>query len=189
MHDDHLAIDADLLIERHRALLQVSEAIASHRDLTKLFRDLAQRLPRVVDVNFVGLSFHDSERNVMGLHTLQANVPADIVGGHECPVDDSPGGVVWLTQQLLIVPDLAEEGRWSKVTGRMQEDGISSFCVVPLTTAVRRLGAVTFASLKKGAYGGAGFRFLQPVGKQVAVAVGNLFHHYFTMHDPAPFRL
>jgi len=167
MQDDPLTINADLLIERHRTLLQVSEAIAAHRDLTKLFRDLAQRLPRVVDVNFVGLSLHDSERNVMRLHTLQANVPADIVGGHECPVDDSPGGVVWLTQQPLIVPDLAEEGRWSKVTGRMQEDGISSFCVVPLTTAVRRLGAVTFASLKKGAYGGADVEFLQQVGKQV----------------------
>src|SRR5207249_10030688 len=99
---------------------------------------LAQRLPRVVDVNFVGLSLHDSERNVMRLHTLQANVPADIVGGHECPVDDSPGGVVWLTQQPLLVPDLAEERRWSKVTGLMREDGINSFCEVPLTRSEER---------------------------------------------------
>src|SRR5213594_318127 len=189
MQDDPLTINADLLIERHRTLLQVSEAIAAHRDLTKLFRDLAQRLPRVVDVNFVGLSLHDSERNVMRLHTLQANVPADIVGGHECPVDDSPGGVVWLTQQPLIVPDLAEEGRWSKVTGRMQEDGISSFCVVPLTTAVRRLGAVTFASLKKGAYGKADVEFLQQVGKQVAVAVDNVLHHEDLSHDRDRLRL
>ena len=189
MQDDPLTINADLLIERHRTLLEVSEAIASHRDLTELFRGLAQRLPRVVDVNFVGLSLHDSERNVMRLHTLQANVPADIVGGHECPVDDSPGGVVWLTQQPLIVPDLAEEGRWSKVTGRMQEDGISSFCVVPLTTAVRRLGAVTFASLKKGAYGKADVEFLQQVGKQVAVAVDNVLHHEDLSHDRDRLRL
>src|SRR2546426_1233793 len=189
MQDDPLTINADLLIERHRTLLQVSEAIAAHRDLTKLFRDLAQRLPRVVDVNFVGLSLHDSERNVMRLHTLQANVPADIVGGHECPVDDAPGGVVWLTQQPLIVPDLAEEGRWSKVTGRMQEDGISSFCVVPLTTAVRRLGAVTFASLKKGAYGKADVEFLQQVGRQVAVAVDNVLHHEDLSHDRDRLRL
>jgi len=189
MQDDPLTINADLLIERHRTLLEVSEAIASHRDLTELFRGLAHRLPRVVEVNFVALSLHDPERNVMRLHTLQANVPADIVGGHECPVDDSPGGVVWLTQQPLIVPDLAEEGRWSKVTGRMQEDGISSFCVVPLTTAVRRLGAVTFASLKKGAYGGADVEFLQQVGKQVAVAVDNVLHHEDLSHDRDRLRL
>ncbi len=189
MHDDPLTINADLMVERHRTLLEVSEAIASHRDLTKLFRDLAQGLPRVVDVNFVGLSLHDPERNVMRLHTLQANVPADIVGGHECPVDDSPGGLVWQTQEPLLVSDLAEERRWARVTGLMQEDGINSFCVVPLTTAVRRLGAVTFASLKKGAYGGADVEFLQQVGKQVAVAVDNVLHHEELTRDRDRLRL
>ena len=189
MDDDPSTINAGLLVERHRTLLQVSEAIAAHRDLPELFRDLAQRLPRVVDVNFVGLSLHDPERNVMRLHTLQANVPADIVGGHECPVDDSPGGVVWQTQRPLIVQELAEESRWPHVTGRMQEDGINSFCVVPLTTAVRRLGAVTFASLKKGAYGGADVEFLQQVGTQVAVAVDNVLHHEDLSHDRDRLRL
>ena len=189
MQDDPLTINADLLIERHRTLLEVSEAIASHRDLTELFRGLAHRLPRVVEVNFVALSLHDPERNVMRLHTLQANVPADIVGGHECPVDDSPGGVVWRTQQPLLVPDLAEERRWSKVTGLMREDGINSFCEVPLTTAVRRLGAMGFASLKKGAYGKADVEFLQQVGKQVAVAVDNVLHHEDLSHDRDRLRL
>jgi formate hydrogenlyase transcriptional activator len=129
-------------IARYSTLLEVSEAIAAHRDLHELFRDLAQRLPHVVHVNFVALSLYDTERNVMRLHTIQANVPADIVGGHECPVEDSPGGLVWQTQQPLIVPDLAEERRWQTVTGRMREDGINSLCVVPLTTALRRLGAM-----------------------------------------------
>ncbi|TLY18286.1 MAG: hypothetical protein E6K69_00575, partial [Nitrospirae bacterium] len=65
------------------------------------FRDLAQRLPRVVQVNFVALSLHDPARNVMRLHTLQANVPADIVGGHEEPVEETPAGLVWQTQQPI----------------------------------------------------------------------------------------
>jgi formate hydrogenlyase transcriptional activator len=163
----------ETLEEQYRTLLEVVEAISVHRDLHQLCRDLAQRLPRVVHVNFVGLCLHDPERNVLRLHTVQANVPADIVGGHECPVEDSPGGLVWQTQLPLIVPDLAEERRWPKVTGLMQEDGISSFCIVPLTTAARRLGALTFASLKKEAYGEADVEFLQQVGKQVTVAVDN----------------
>ncbi|MGH7166874.1 MAG: GAF domain-containing protein, partial [Nitrospiraceae bacterium] len=108
---------------QYRALLEVSEAIAAHRDLHELFRDLAQRLPSVVQVNFVALSLHDPERNVMRLHTLQANVPADIVGGHEEPVEETPAGLVWQTQQPLLVPDVAQERRWPTVTRRMQEDG------------------------------------------------------------------
>ena len=125
----------------------------------------------------------------MRLHTIQANVPADIVGGHECPVEDSPGGLVWQTQQPLLVPDLAEERRWPSVTGLMQEDGINSFCVVPLTTAVRRVGAMGFASLKKEAYGEEDVEFLQQVGKQVAVAVDNALHHQDLTHERDRLRL
>src|SRR5437867_1660152 len=179
----------DSSIEWHRTLLGVSEAIASHRDLTELFRDLAQRLPRVVHVNFVSLSLHDPGGRMLRLHTIQANVPADIVGGHECPVEDSPGGLVWQTQQPLLVPDLAEERRWPSVTGLMQEDGINSFCVVPLTTAVRRVGAMGFASLKKEAYGEEDVEFLQQVGKQVAVAVDNALHHQDLTHERDRLRL
>jgi formate hydrogenlyase transcriptional activator len=157
--------------------LEVSEAISSHRDLHELFRDLAQRLPRVVHVNFVALSLHDPVRNTIRLHTIQANVPADLVGGHEGPVEESPAGLVWQTQEPIIVPDLAEERRWPKVTEHMSEDGVNSFCVVPLTTAVRRLGAMGFLSLQKEAYGETDLEFLQQVAKQIAVAVDNVLHH------------
>src|SRR6476660_5415019 len=118
----HAASPCETLAEQYRTLLEVAEAISSHRDLHKLFRDLAQRLPRVVHVNFVALSLHDPVRNMMRLHTIQANVPADLVGGHEGPVEDSPAGLVWQRQEPSIVPNLLEERRWPKVTKHMSED-------------------------------------------------------------------
>ena len=175
--DRHSASPCETLAEQYRALLEVSEAISTHRDLHELFRDLAQRLPRVIHVNFVALSLHDPTRNTMRLHTIQANVPADLIGGHEGPVEESPAGLVWQTQQPILVPDLAEERRWPKVTQRMKEDGTNSFCVVPLTTAVRQLGAMGFLSLQKAAYGETDVQFLQQVGKQVAVAVDNALNY------------
>ena len=117
----------ETVAERYQALLEVAEAISAHRDLHELFRDLARRLPRVVQVNFVSLSLHDPARNRMRLQTIQANVPADLVGGHEEALDETPAGLVWESQQPVLVPDLAEEARWPKVTQRMQEDGIHSF--------------------------------------------------------------
>jgi len=167
----------ETLSERYQALLEVSEAISRHRDLHDLARDLARRLPRVVHVNFVALSLHDPEGKTMRLHTIQANVPADLIGGHVEPVDETPSGLVWQTQEPVLVPDLARETRWPDVVGRMKEDGTNSFCVVPLTTAVRQLGAMGFASLRTGAYGEADLEFLLQVGKQVAVAVDNVLHH------------
>jgi formate hydrogenlyase transcriptional activator len=179
----------ETVAERYQALLEVAEAISAHRDLHELFRDLARRLPRVVQVNFVSLSLHDPARNRMRLQTIQANVPADLVGGHEEPLDETPAGSVWQSQQPVLVPDLTEEARWPNVTQRMQEDGINSFCVVPLTTAVRQLGAMGFASLRKHAYGVGDLEFLQEVGKQVAVAVDNVLHHQDLVHDRDRLRL
>lgn len=161
------------LAERYQALLEVAQAISSHRDLDKLFRELAQRLPRVVHVNFVGLSLHDPAKNTMRLHAIQANVPADLIGGHEGPLAESPAGLVWQTQRPVLVSNLVEESRWPKVTGHMEEDGINSFCFVPLTTAARRLGAMGFLSLEKEAYNDADLEFLQQVAQQVAVAAEN----------------
>lgn len=161
------------LAERYQGLLEVAQAIAAQRDLDALCRDLAQHLPRVVQVNFVALSLHDPVRNTMRLHTIQANVPADLVGGHEGPVDESPAGVVWQTQQALLAPNVAQERRWPKVIGCMMEDGANSFCFVPLTTAGRRLGAMGFLSLEKEAYSETDLEFLQLVARQVAVAVEN----------------
>ncbi|HKO31980.1 MAG TPA: sigma 54-interacting transcriptional regulator [Nitrospiraceae bacterium] len=183
------ASPCETLAEQYRTLLEVAEAISAHRDLHELFRDLAQRLPRVVHVNFVALSLHDPVRNTMRLHTIQANVPVDLVGGHEGPVDETPDGLVWQTQQPILVANLTEERRWPQVIQCMQEDGVNSFCVVPLTTAVRRLGAMGFLSLEKDAYGETDLEFLQQVAKQIAVAVDNVLHHQDLIHDRDRLRL
>jgi formate hydrogenlyase transcriptional activator len=187
--DGQSASPCETLAERYQALLEVAQAISAHRDIHELFRDLAQRLPRVVHVNFVSLSLHDPSRNTMRLHTIQANVPADLIGGHEEPVEETPAGLVWQRQQPILVPNLAEEHRWPKVTQRMQEDGTKSFCVVPLTTAVRQLGAMGFSSLEKGAYGETDMEFLRQVGNQVAVAVDNVLHHHDLTYDRDRLRL
>ncbi|HEU4502095.1 MAG TPA: GAF domain-containing protein, partial [Nitrospira sp.] len=109
---DQSASPCETLGERYQALLEVAEAISAHRDVHELFRDLARRLPRVVQVNFVALSLHDPAGNRMRLQTIQANVPADLVGGHEEPLEETPAGSVWQSQQPILVPDLDGELRW-----------------------------------------------------------------------------
>lgn len=168
--------EAHPLIEQYQALLEVSEAIARHPDLPALLKDLARRLPRIIPVNFVGLSLYDPERQVMRLHSLEANVPADIIGGHEDELDATPAGLVWETQQPLLIRNLSDERRWPQVIARMQEDGVRSCCLLPLTSSARKLGVLEFASLQADAYGKTDLDFLQQVGRQVAVAVDNVLN-------------
>jgi formate hydrogenlyase transcriptional activator len=161
---------------RYSALLQVAEAIASHADLPTLIQDLARRLPLLVPVNFVGLSLYDAQRGVMRLHVLQANVPADIIGGHEPIPADTPAGLVWETQQPLLINNLDEEHRWPKVLAFMREDGVQSCCLVPLTSPGRQLGALEFLSIEEEAYRISDLELMQHIGRQVAVAVENVLN-------------
>ena len=167
-----LALERDRL----RLLLEVSESIASHRDLDELFRDLAQRLPQIVPFDYINVVLHDASRNVMRLCFLVTAQPSTFSTGLEIPMDESPGGLVWKTQQPLTVNDLTQETRFPMLTAKLRENGVQSFCVVPLTTAHRRLGAMGFGSLQPRTYQATEIDFMQEVAKQVAVAVDNVLN-------------
>ncbi len=171
---------AESEIARYCTLLEVSEAIATHRDLTALVRDLAQRLPSVVRFEFIGLVLHDPVRDVMRVHTLETSAAKGLPPGFELPVEDSASGWVLKTQQPLVVPCLAEETRFPKGAAVLREIGVASYCMVPLTTAMRRLGAMGFGSLSPCAFGDPELEFLQQVAKQVAVAVDNVLNYEST---------
>jgi formate hydrogenlyase transcriptional activator len=162
--------------DRWRLLLEVSESIAAHRDLDRLFRDLAQRLPRIVPFDYINLVLHDNVENVMRLHILAAPDESTIKAGAKFPVDESPGGWVWQTQQPLVVNDISGDDRFSAVHPLLLENGVQSYCVVPLTTALRRLGAMGFGSRQEKVYLPAEVSFMQDVAKQIAVAVDNVLH-------------
>jgi formate hydrogenlyase transcriptional activator len=159
------------------ALLDVSEIIAQHRDLRALFHELATRLHSVVDSDFLTLVLHDAEKNVMRLHVLESRVETDKVVGMEHPVENSPSGWVWQTQQPFIVDDVLTETRFKEFLIRLKDEGVRSFAVLPLTTAQRRLGSMGFGRLRPQAIPDSDVQFMQRVAAQVAVAVDNALNY------------
>ncbi|MCS6293929.1 MAG: sigma 54-interacting transcriptional regulator [Nitrospira sp.] len=160
-------------------LLKVSEAIAAHRDLQSLFRDLAQRLPAVAPFDFIGLVLHDPEKNLMKVHVLEtaaARPHRTGLDGLELPIEESATGWVWTYQQPLIIPSLAGEARFTKGMTALRGIGVQSVCLLPLTTAMCRLGAIGFGSLEPHAFGAKDLALLDQVAKQVAVAVDNVLN-------------
>jgi formate hydrogenlyase transcriptional activator len=177
-YEDALASQQGLAHERDRLslLLEVAESIASHRDLGEMFRDLGQRLPRIVPFDYINLLLHDPERNVMRLHFLAAPESSTIRPGMELPVDETSAGLVWKSQQPFMVEDVATETRFPKLMSQLRENDVRSYCTVPLTSALRRLGAMSFGSLQRRVYQPAEINFMQQVARQVAVAVDNVLH-------------
>jgi formate hydrogenlyase transcriptional activator len=162
--------------DRLQLLVEVSESIASHRNLNDLFHDLAERLPRVVSFDYINLLLHDSARDVMRLNILVAPETSTIRPGQEFPVDGSASGLVWKTQQPLVVEQLEKETRFPLLVPLLRENGVQSACWLPLTTALRRLGTLGFGSVTRRVYSPADQHFMQQVANQVAVAVDNVLH-------------
>ena len=157
---------------QYQALLEISEAIASHRELDQLFRDLAPRLHRVVEFDFANLILHEPARKMMKSHVLETPDPAYACPAGECPME-SPGGWVWETQKSWVVSHLSADARFPDLGRWLHERGIQSLCVVPVTTALRKLGALAFGSRVAAAYSQIDVIFLQQVARQVAVALDN----------------
>lgn len=167
------ASPCETLVERYQALLEVAQAISAHRDLDQLLSDLAHRLPRVLKFSSIVLGLHDPSKKVMRLHVLEDPRPMPVSPGLEFLVEDVPGGWLWQHQQPLVCTNLEQETRFPKVMPMIRQAGIRSLCIVPLTSARERLGAMGVGSLEDHHYGQAEIDFLQQVAKQVAVAVEN----------------
>ena len=162
----------DLLHSRYEALLEISEAIASRRELDQLFHDLAPRLHGVVEFDFANLILYEPNEKTMRSHVLEIPEPAYVCPPGECPME-TVGGWVRETQNAWIVSDVSNDKQFPKVAEWLRDHGVLSLCVVPVTTALRKLGALAFGSRMAAAYADIDVIFLQQVARQVAVAVDN----------------
>src|SRR5213595_3019320 len=170
---DHRACAPDNL---HRILLDVSHATASHRDLQSLLCDLAGLLRRLAHFDRLAIVLHDPERDLMRLHTIVSLEPT-FTTDIELPVPESPAGLVWQTQRPLVVPRIDRETRFAEVRRILRAEGMRSCCVLPLTTPLRRLGGLSFASQDEDAFSDSDVEVLQELTTQVALAVDNTLHH------------
>jgi formate hydrogenlyase transcriptional activator len=157
----------------YQSLLDVSQLILQHHDLTGLFRELSTRLRSVLHFDFLNLILHDPSRNIMRLHILESATGAvPQIPLLELSPEQSPSGWVFLQQKPLIIPDIQQEERWPSIMQLLVSNHIVTSCWLPLTTAQHPLGALVFG------FGSpvdvqSQLDFMLQIAAQVAVAVDN----------------
>jgi formate hydrogenlyase transcriptional activator len=162
-------------------LLDVLRSISSHRDLASLLRELAGLLRSVAHSDRLLLVLHDPARDVMRLHTI-AGTDTPRMTVTELPIGETLSGLVWKTQRAVIVPSIAAETRFPVMMQMYHREGMRSICVLPLTSSLRRLGTLVFASAEEDAFDEADVEFLQQLTSHVALAVDNALHHEAAEH-------
>jgi formate hydrogenlyase transcriptional activator len=166
----------DIQQRQYLTLHELSKAIASHRNLSDLFRDLAAHLHLIFEFQSISVLLHDDAQNVMRLHILEASEPAFQQIPPEIPTDGSISGWVWRNQQPVVVSDLDEESRFPLAQVLRGKFPVRSFCSFPLTTAHRRVGVLNIANDKPGVYDKFDLEFGGLVAAQIAIALDNAFN-------------
>jgi formate hydrogenlyase transcriptional activator len=171
------AVTPDSLRARYEALLEISDAIASHQSLPSLFRVLVPSLAKLMSFAGLGLTLYDLERQVTKLYVLESSTVTGIPVEQEFPAEQTPTSAVLQTGRPFYVPDVESEARFPAFMHSLHESGVQSYCVVPLFTERRRLGSLVFGSADKNAYVEHEIEFMARVAKQVAVSVENTLNY------------
>ena len=161
------------LLTRHEALFRVSRAINVYRDPKELFRVLARELRQVVDFDFVALFLYDEAANKVQNAVLETLVGPEFEIPPDFPAEETITWWVYHHQEPVLIASRDEEPRFRRMMELYQRSGVRSGCILPLTTAYRRLGSLAFGAQHPSAYSFEEIRYLSLVAEQVALAVDN----------------
>jgi formate hydrogenlyase transcriptional activator len=178
-----IADDAAFGEARYRALLDTAGLIVLHSTLPELFHQLAKRLRQVTPYDVVNFVLHEDGRHMMRMNVWENVTPDQSPVPIRLEIDDPASAEVWQSQEPLVIADLQGEDRFPELVNVLGKRGLRSYCVLPMTTAQSRLGAIGFGSARADAYREADLEFMQRVANLVAVAVENLRTQQALVHD------
>jgi PAS domain S-box-containing protein len=161
------------LLARHEALFRVSRAINVYRDPRELFRNLAKELRQVVDFDFIALFLYDKAANKVQNAFLETLGGPGFVIPSDFPAEETITWWVYHHQEPVLILSRDEDVRFPRMMELHKRYGVESAYILPLTTAYRRLGSLSFGARHPGAYSSNEIQYLSLVAEQVALAVDN----------------
>ena len=164
------ASSPDELASRYQALIRLGQAIRLHPDEKDLFQTLATELHEVVEFDafcqFDGtatwLQWYFVEPYKSGLEARRLE---------PVPKEETVAWWVYQNQQPIVVRLSNPDSRFPRMRDRLVQLGLKSSCSLPLSTAHRRLGSLSFASHVEDAYLPEEQLFLSLVANQIALAI------------------
>ena len=155
---------------RYEALIRLGEAVRSHPDEKDLFQTVANELREVVE--FDALCQFDGRANwVQWTFVEPYSDKLEARRTEAVPKEDTVAWWVYRNQEPVTVSVTDVESRFPQMQDRLAKLGLSSACVLPLSTAHRKLGSLAFTSRLADAYSPDKQRFLSLVANQIAVAL------------------
>jgi formate hydrogenlyase transcriptional activator len=170
--NDSEILAAPALEARFETLVRVSQLIGAHRDPKDLFEVLADELHGVVQFDYVGVSVIDRDSATWHDYFVDMGSRSALVLDDDVVREERPAWWVYEHQRPLLTSTDEIDPRDERLHAALQKYQIRSICILPLTTAHRRLGTISFCS-KQLDYSPQEVPFLSIVSGQIALAFDN----------------
>lgn len=170
-HDDLAAADRLSIID---GLLEISEAIASERELSRALQMVAECAADVVEAESTAVGLIDW--STKELHYVQGfGVLADRITGARTPLTKSVRTLVTRSGKPVVINDVADDGRIPQ--GVIAEWGIRSLLVVPMKIRKKVIGALLAANRDGGPFAVRDLRAFETIANHGAAAVAHAALH------------
>jgi formate hydrogenlyase transcriptional activator len=170
VNNDSEVVAAPALAVCYETLVRVSRAIGAHGDLKELFGVLANELQRVVQFDFIGVSLRDNSSDTFHNYFIEMATGSELLPEEMLTPEETLTSCVYERQEPLFRSTNEMEPRYARLQAILRRLSIRSICALPLTTAHRKLGAITFGSKQVDTYSPSEVRFVSQVAGYIALA-------------------
>ena len=131
---------------RYRALLEISSAAASEPSVEEMLHKTSAALSGIVPLRLIGLLLLEEKRGLARLHALETGSHSAIEIVTELPLEGAASRAIEEQRPILLEGGDTELPKIPELAAVLTGEPIRSFCVFPLSTSRRRLGALVAAT-------------------------------------------
>ena len=161
--------------ERKRTLLGINNAIINNLTQEALFASVYDAIRSVIAFDRAAFLFYQPESRTLKLVSMVSAGESEFFRvGKEYGLDESQISAWVLEHQEVVTRgDLEDEPR-TLGERRLVQEGIQSYCVVPLVAMGKSIGTFTLWSETRDRYTQADAELLREMANQIAIAIANM---------------
>jgi formate hydrogenlyase transcriptional activator len=170
--------------ERYRTLLEINNALVPNLNQESLLHAISAALRRVIPFDRAAFTLYDPQKDVFRFLAIEGiRTSTHFHAGQEFTRESSISAWVFDHESPALRYDLPREQQYPN-DRYLVEEGLNSYCVVPMMIAGKGIGTLNLASVNRSEYSEADAEFLCELGSQVALAVSNMtsYEEIATLH-------
>jgi len=157
--------------QRYRTLLEVNRAAITQPAPENVFRGMCEAVKRVMPYDRAGLSLYQPEEDALKIVASEGSFADSFFRiGALLGRKESHDGWAFEQQRTIVRRDLERERQFA-IEEHTLEEGLRSYCAVPLIVRGESIGVVIILSCRRNQYSEKHAQFLEELSNQIALAM------------------